>query len=225
MRRPGILALLLLLAASGASPTAAVSQTLTLEDARTLLRERNANVLAGRATVEQTELLDAQARTLLRPSVQASATYTLRDREIAFDSPNIYAPLGPYLEVVRDQLAPNDPALIDPQLLAGSPGQSAIIQFRHDVRGALTVTQSLFNARALSLIEQAHLMMRQSRNAVDQTVYQLEGALIQAFFAAVGLQRFEAIAERNLAMATLQWERAQASYELGVGNLFDLGSV
>lgn len=209
----------MLLVAAGVQ---AQERTLTLAEARALLRSQNLSVQAAAQGVSQTSLLTDQARTLLRPRLEATASYTLRDQEIAFETPNVYAPLVPFLQEVRDQFGATNPDLFDPQDLLGGGGEPAIIQQRHDVRGSVTLTQSLFNIRALPLLRQAEIAIEQAQNGVDQTAWQLEGGLLDAWFAACTLQRYVEITQQNRQIAQLNADRAQTTFELGVGNLFEV---
>jgi len=214
-------------ASAQATPDTAVSRhgqgyaTLTLDQARETLRENSYQIRLAESQVGEAEIYVDQARALLLPRVEASANYTFNGRQVEFELPNVYEPILPFLDVVRTDVAPNNPDLFDPSVLV-QPTEAAIIVPRHDVRGSVTVTQSIYNARAFPLLRQAYLTIDQARSGIDQTAYQLEGALIQAYFAACTLRQFIEINERNLELVTIAAERAQIAHEEGIGNLFEL---
>ncbi len=194
--------------------------TLTLDEARELLLANSDDVELAERAAERAELYIDRARSLLRPTVQVTGSYTLYDREIEFELGNPYEPLIPYLDAVR-AANPDNPDLFDPSVLAQG-GEPATIQPRHEVRGGLTVSQSLFNARAFPLLQQAYLVIDQADNGVDQTRYQLGSVLEQAWFMACTLRRFVDIAEGQEEIARLTHERLQGLFDEGVGNLFEV---
>lgn len=193
---------------------------MTLAEARELLWANSEDVELAERAAERAELYIDRARSLLRPTVEVTGSYTLYDREIEFEIGNPYEPIIPYLEAVRAS-NPDNPNLFDPSVLTEG-GEPATIQPRHEVRGGLTVTQSLFNARAFPLLRQAYLVIDQADNGVDQTRQQLGGVLEQAWFMASTLRRFVEIAEQNEELARLTHERLQGLFEEDVGNLFEV---
>jgi hypothetical protein len=63
--------------------------------------------------------------------------------------------------------------------------------------------------KALPLLRQAEIAIEQAQNGVDQTVWQLEGGLLEAWFAACTLQRYVEITQQNREIAQLNAERAR----------------
>lgn len=201
---------------------ASAQQTLSLPDAMDQLEQRNLQVEVAEQTVRQAEELRRQALALLRPNVNLSAAYTLRDEEIELDFGNPFAPLAPFLEAVYSEHSAAYPDLFDPAVLTESSSEPQIVQYRHDVMGSITIDQSLYNARALPFIRQARIGIRQAENAVELVLYQLQGAVTQAYFAAVLQQRLIEVAERSVELARLANERARIAFEEDVGNRFEV---
>jgi len=211
MRR-SLLVLLFLLVV----PNASAQAVFTLEDALAAVDDTLAFDAAD-VRVAQADEVRRQALALLRPSVSASGTYTLRNREVELEFGNPLAALVPYLEAVRS-VAPDLP---DPAVLS-QPGEPQIVQYRHDLVGSISVDQSLFNARALPFIRQARIGIRSAENAAEVIRYELRGVVTQAYFAAVLQKRLVDVASRNAALAALAHDRAVAAFELGVGNRFEV---
>lgn len=200
--------------------TAAEAQTtLTLADAREILRENAWSVRIAREDIPSAETLTDTARAVLLPSITATGSYTLRDEEIAFDAGAAFQGLAPWLDTVATGFPE---AGLPPAAEAFGGGGASVVQPRHDVRGSLTFTQTLFNARAFPLLDQAHITIDRAQNGVDVAAWQLEDALLDAWFAATNLQQYIAITERNLALAQVNHERANAAFEEGVGTLFEV---
>jgi outer membrane protein len=201
-----------------ALPAAASAQSvLSLDDARQAARDHSWDLAAAESALAQAEILLDSARAVLLPRVEATASYTYNGTEVTFDVPNPLEPLIPYLTAVRDGL---DPSLPDPTLFGGT-GEPSTIQFRHDVRGSLSATQTLFNPRAFPLRRQAFRTIDLARHASAQIEQGLDGVVIDAFFGACAAQRFIRIAERNVELARLSAERTVAAQEAGVGNRFE----
>lgn len=206
------------------SPTPASAQrTLTLADAMELLEEENLDVSIADNRVEQADDMRRQALSMLRPTINLSAAYTLRDEEIELDFGNPFEPLAPFLDAVYSEHAADYPDLYDPATLTQpTSGGGDIVQYRHDVSGSLTIDQSLYNARALPYIRQARIGVRQAENGRELVLHNLRGAVTQSYFAAVLQHRFVDVAERNVELARLAHESAVIAYEEDVGNRFEI---
>lgn len=222
---PGLVALAALLAAPGtvllAAPgTASAQSILTLDEAVEQLDETSLDVEASRLNIEYAERQQAQAYALILPNIQLDASYQLNDQEIEFDVPSPYEPILPFLQNVYDN-NPDDPELFDPSVLVQG-GEPTVVQNRHDVSGSITVTQSLFNMRALPAIRLVQQNVDIAAQGVDQTRYQLEGAVIQAYFGALLSKRVIEVREQNVELVQLAYDRAVAAFETEVGTRFDV---
>jgi len=210
-------------AASGAAPDATAQEdthgrVITLEDARQMLRANSYQVQIAREQIEQTELLMNSARAVLLPNVSATGNFTFNDIAVEFDFPNPLVPLVPYLSEVRNQL---NPELTDPAVF-GAPGEPSTISPRSQLTAALVATQTLYNARAFPLLRQARTSIEMAELGVEATAYQLEQAVLDTYFAAIGLQRFIEISEQNLELSRVNVDRTIAAFEEGVGTQFDV---
>ncbi len=198
--------------------SAQATRVISLEDARSIVRQENYSVQISEEQVLQTELLLDSARAVLLPNVSASAAFTFNDIEVDFAFPNPLAPTIPYLTAVRDNLDPNLP---DPSVF-GAEAPPQVIQPRTQLTGNLVVQQTIYNARAFPLLRQAHASIALAEMGVEQTAFQLERSVVDAYFAALGLQRFVDISRQNVELAQIALERAEASFDVGVGNRFDV---
>ncbi|TVR01402.1 MAG: TolC family protein [Deltaproteobacteria bacterium] len=201
---------------------------LTLDEARQELVRNNPSFSIAQRTLEQTALLERQARAILLPFVNVTGQYVLNDEELRFEFPNVYAPLTPYLDTVFDgspelqQFYADNPDVPDPRQLAGETGDPSVIQYRHEVRGIGTVRQTLFNARAFPLLRLAELSQSQAEIGSDVLARELDAALIELYFTAEGLRRMTEIAERNLELARMVEEQTRIAFEEGVGARFEM---
>lgn len=211
-------ALVCVLALISSAPAVAQS-SLSLDEARAQLRENAWAVRIAQEDIPSAETLTDTARAVLLPSVTASAVYTLRDEAIEFDGASAFEGLAPWLDTVATE-HPDAGLPLASDAFGG--GGSSVVQPRHDLRGSLTFTQTLYNARAFPLLDQAHITIARAQNGVDVAAWQLEDALLDAWFAATNLQQYIAITERNLELARVNHERANAALEEGVGTLFEV---
>jgi outer membrane protein TolC len=217
LRLPTFLALAASLLAV-ATPALAQERVIALEEARAAVRANNFQVAIAREQIGQTQTLLDSARAVLLPNVSLSSAFTFNDIEVEFAFPNPLAPIVPYLSEVRDQL---NPELIDPAVF-GAEGEPSVIQPRTQFTTTLVATQTLFNARAFPLLAQARRSIEIAELGVEATAYQVERAVIETYFAAVGLQRFVEISRQNLELSGLTLESTRAAFEEGVGTQFDV---
>lgn len=197
------------------SPDATI---LTLEQARQLLTARNWDYALAQTEAGRADLVRGRVRAGVLPSLSLDAAYTLNDDQIEFAFPNIYAPLAPYLNAV----AASNPELPDPSFLTQAEAQPAVVQFRHDYRAIATLTQTLFNARVYPAFDLATLTQVRAEQGLETAELELQGALTQMYFGAVGFQRFIGISERGVELAQIQLDRARVALEEGVGDEFEV---
>jgi outer membrane protein TolC len=147
---------------------------------------------------------------------------------VTFTQSNPYAPLLPYFNSVYDndpelqQFFVDNPDVPDARILAQQTFEPAVIVNQHDYRFTLTLSQTLYNARAFPLLDQAELALASAESGVEVVTYQLEGALLQLYFNAVTFQRVIEAAQRNLDLARLALDRAQVALEEDVGSQFEV---
>lgn len=204
------------------------NEPLTLEEARQLLREHSLVLQQLDRTIDQTALLEAQARAIVRPTVNLTALYTLHDQEVTLDFPNVYAPLLPYLDSVAgqdpalDQFFSDNPGFPDARALASMPSEPTVVQRRHDVRAVATVTQPVFNARAFPALRMARLAQSQARLAREEVLEELDSALVSLFYQAVRVSQLREILAQNVELTQLLLEERQIEAELGTGAAFEI---
>lgn len=212
----------LLLGIVVAAPAAAQERILSLAEAMDVLDAQSLQLDAAEQSIDQANALRRQALAMIRPTVNLSATYTLRDEEIEFGYPNPYAPLAPYLDTVYQEHGATNPALYDPSVLYATSSEPEVVQYRHDIGATLAVDQSLYNARAMPYIRQARIGVRQAENGVELVRYQLRAAVLDTYFAAVMQQRVAEVSERNVELARIALDAAERELEAGVGTQFDV---
>lgn len=197
------------------------ARVLTLGEALAQLEETNLDVAAAAQQVEVAEMQLRQARTVIYPTLALDAVYTLNDDEVSFGGGNPYTPIEPYITAVYDEFGEarglDDPA----ELLAFEPA-GGIAQNRHDVRGSLTIEQTLFNARSRAGVRLIDARVGVAEAGVEQARYLLTEPLIEAYYGAVLAQRVVDIRERERALAALALERAEVALVSEVGNRFEV---
>ena len=204
------------------STQAAAQSTLTLDQALEQLDTSSLDMEAARLNIVYAERQQARAYALILPNVQLDAVYQLNDQEITLDFPSPYGPILPFLETVFEEYgADPERELFDPNTLVDG-GAPTVVQNRHDVSGSISVTQSLFNYRALPAIRLVRLNVDMAEQGVDQTRYALEGAVLQAYFSAVFAKRLIEVRAGNAELVELAYERAVAAFESEVGTRFDV---
>jgi len=221
--------LILALGCLSAQPTAHAQEraSITLGEAGSILVERSRDLAISELSIEQARLLRDQARSVLLPNLNLGFQYTFRDTEVEFDLPNFYAPLLPYLEPVYtaanlEQFFEDNPDVPDARLLARAEAEPSIIQFQHDYRFDATLYQTIFDWRALSLLDQAATTLAQAENGREQLLYQLQGGLEALYFDAVSLRRLVELGEGNVELTEIDFQRATGAYEEEVGNRFEM---
>ena len=226
---PASIALLLLgccaLAAHAQAPPD--GRALTLDEARTLMWDNNVDLRQLDVSIEQAALLEAQARALVLPTLRVVGVYTLNDDELQFAFPNLYAPLLPYLDSVYgadpglETFFQDNPGFPDARDLARAEASPSVIQYRHDLRAIVTLTQPVFNARAFPAYRMARIVQQQSRIGRALAADGIDAALTQLYYEALRLQGFVRLREANLALAQTLLAQATIAREEGVGTAFD----
>ena len=209
-------------------PEGDTNRVLQLDEAIELLMASSTMLAITDESIREAKTLEDQAYTIWYPRVNLTAIYTLNDKEVSFDSPNPYAPLGPYLESVYASdpslasfFAAN-PAMPDARGLAAMPGSSATIKERHSYRLVGTVTQTLFNARAFPLLDMAEIAVERAENGKQQATYELKRGVIQLYFGAVTFKRLIEVSRRNVELSRLNVDTAQAMLDVDLGLKFEV---
>lgn len=208
-------------------------RVVTLEEARTLLRENNTTLRTNTSVIEQVRLLERQATGVFLPTANVSLSYIYNGQEIVFQQPNTYTPLLPYLEVT----AATHPGELDLALAAAraqAPGfpdarelgreqfEPAVIQFHHDFRFNASIRQTIFNMRAFPLLDMADISIAQAEQGQEQIDYQLQSTLQQLYFNAVLMQRRVDLARRNVELTRIDLKRAQDLLAADAGVKFEV---
>lgn len=199
--------------------SASAQSVLTLEEAIETAREENRQVEIARANIDSAATYLDIARNVFVPALNASGQYTFYDQEVAFAGGNPYEPILPYLEVIE---ANNPGADLPPSEAFAGGGGEQVIQPRNEIRGAVTLTQNMYNSRAFSLRRQADIQQVMAANGIEEAQYAIEGLVIDAYFVACAQQRFIEIARQTVENTQTTYERAVALQELGVGTLFEV---
>ena len=210
--------LCLALGAVAAPAAAQSSRVLSLEEALELLEQSNFDVRRAALSIAQVALLEEQAQSLWRPTVNIRGAYTFFDSESLFELPDVYTPIAPYLATVAAE-HPELPALED-QL--GAPPEPETIRHQHDVRATATVTQPLFNPMVRPLRAQAEAAIREAEAGRDEAVFALTAGVQELYFGALAQSRFVDAAERNLALAELNLHRVSLARDEQIAGEFEV---
>lgn len=203
-------------------------EVLTLQRAREVMSERNFELEINRQAIEQAALLEDQALALVLPSLDIAGSLIIREEETVIEFGNTYAPLLPYLESVYamdtslEQYFQDNPGIPDARMLAQLPSEPMTVTNQIDWQVTATLTQTIYNARAFPLLDQAEIMLSQAETVYEAVEFELIGALYRLYFNAVRYARLIEAAERNIDLAALTLERAQVAYEEDVGNRFEV---
>jgi outer membrane protein TolC len=203
-------------------------RVLTLQEAQQQLLDASFELRLNEQTLNQVKLLETQALSIWIPTISVAARYTLRDQEITLAFPNPLSALTPYLDSVYQgdpalqQLLAQNPQIPDARVLASTPSEPSVVQFRHNYQLVGTVSQTLFNARAFPLLNLADLSVLRAQHAKQEIAYQLNAALNQLYFNAVQFRRLIRVSQRNAQLARIPLERATAAADAGVGNRFEV---
>lgn len=201
---------------------------MSLQEARVQLSEASRDLTIARHRVSQAQLLEDQARSVLMPSFNIQFSYTFRDSEVEFGFPNVYAPLAPYLDVVYNAspelqaFLEDNPEIPDARALAAIPPSSDVVVQRHDYQTHFTVFQTVFDMRALALLDQAETTLEQAEAGEAVARSQLDGALVGLYFEALRARRFVEVAIGNSEIARIEFDRAQTAFDENVGNRFEV---
>lgn len=198
------------------TPPAAMAEALTLDAARAALHTSNADAARAEVAIERVATARARARAGWMPSVDLEAFAMVNDREQTLDIDNPYAPLEPWLRAAEASGAPDPTALIE------APGTSLVSQHQLDAGATLTVTQPLWSPGARAAASVADAAVDLAGASRDEVLWQLDAALIDLWFGAVALDRRIEVAEGNVELARIRYERATRADDLGVGVAFEI---
>ena len=171
-------------------------RTLQLSEARRLVRSQNFDVKLAATRVQEADGIIRQAFSMVLPSVIASGTYTINDREVS-------ASFG------GGQGAP--------------PGASTdfLIQPKTDYRWNITASLRL-NARALPLVQQAYTQQSLANIRVEALKDELDFAVTQSYYNLLTLKRVLDISKTQLKSRKRVLEATRKRSEAGVASDYEL---
>jgi multidrug efflux pump subunit AcrB/outer membrane protein TolC len=171
-------------------------RTLRLTEARELVRSRNFDVKLAATRVQEADGIIRQAFSMVLPSVIASGTYTVNDREVS-------------TSFGGGQGAP--------------PGASTefLIQPKTDYRWNITASLRL-NARALPLVQQAYTQQSLANIRVEALKDELDFAITQAYYNLLTLKRVVDISKTQLKSRKRMLEATRKRSEAGVASDYEM---
>jgi outer membrane protein TolC len=199
----------------------AASSVLTLEQAQREANQRNADLGAARARLEQARELSRKAWSGSLPQISAGGTYTYNSAEAKIALPTGYyvrdvgVPQGPPHDPSREPDISNPPGAQTTYIMVPSGLVEAEIQKRHQFGGQVQLSQALL-APALWLgIANAGRAEDLSALGVESARREVLFAATRLYYGAVGLKEAAAVQERLL-QANVEHERdARVRYEAG----------
>lgn len=194
----GVLLLVLL-------PGRADASSITLDDAIAAAEQNNLNMALAREQTVQTETLRLQAISLLTPSLSGQLGWNYSELEdVTLD----------FAETLPDELS----SFVDED----SFGDPIVVQQQEYWSGNLTVSQSLFNARAFPAWSAANRNIDAARSSEAWTMNQLRGAVASAYYQLALIRRSLPLAEQAVALAEKQQLLAERRVTSGDATQRDL---
>lgn len=172
------------------------AKSVTLEEAWQAAEDNNPTLQLQREVAIQTGTLRGKAYSTLSPRVDASATYVINSREIAFD-PTENIP----------------PDVID---LIGVETEPMVVQQKTFWQGEVGVSQRLFNGTAVPLLNSAYQLTNAANSDVSTTRQQIRAGVAQTYYGLLTAQEGVAVAEIGVQTAEHQLELATRQREAGL---------
>ncbi len=180
-----------------------VERTLSLEEARELVRQQHYDVQLAQTRVEVADATIRQAYAAVLPTITASANYTIfqeeRTAELGLDG---------FFQDMQQQEPDEGPTEI-------------IIQPRTDFQWSLSATLNL-NFRAWPAIRQSYANQSLANTEVEVVREALDEAVIQAYFNLLLMRRTIDLANQQVLSAQTLFEATQRRLDAGVTTEFEL---
>lgn len=186
-------------------PTRADASPITLDDAITAAEQNNISMALAREQTIQTETLRLQAISLLTPSLSGQIGWNYSELEdVTLD----------FAEMLPEDLS----SFLDED----SFGDPVVVQQQEYWSGNLTVSQSLFNARAFPAWSAANRNIDAARSSEVWTMVQLRGSVASAYYQLALIRKSLPLAERAVTLAERQQVLAERRVASGDATQRDL---
>ncbi len=182
-------------------PGIEAARTLTLSEARDLVREQNYDVKLAATRVDEAASSIQQAYSILFPNVSASGSYIIHDQEITTS-------FGP-----SDGGGGQLPEGVDTEIL---------IQPKTEYRWNLAANIRLINARAIPLIKQAYKRKELADKQVEVLRDELDFAAIRLYYNLLTVRRVVELSAEQLEARRRERRTNQKRLDRGVINQFEM---
>lgn len=202
----------------------ALAQTppvLTLDQALTQAAERNLDLKAARARLDQAHQLSWKAWSGYLPQLSAGGTYSYSNLEAKIALPtgyyvrNVGIDVGPPFDPNQPVSIDNPPGLPTPYTLVPSGMAEAVIQEQHQFAGQLQATQGLLLPALWPAIHNAALAEQLTELTTENIRREVLFATAQLYFGAAGLQQALAVQEQLLEVNLKHEADAKVRHGLG----------
>ncbi|MFN7135522.1 MAG: TolC family protein, partial [Myxococcales bacterium] len=196
---------------------------LTFDEALAAAEERNLDLKAAQARLDQANELSRRAWAGYLPQLSVGGQYTYNSVEARLSLPTGYN----IRDVGVPTSGPSDPSL--PPSVDNPPGQptnltmvpagfaEAVIQRHHTFGGQVQLQQALIAPQLWPAISNAYLAQSAARLNVENARREILFAAAQLYYGAAGLKESLAAQERMLEAQSQHVKDAKARYELGAG--------
>jgi outer membrane protein TolC len=201
--------------------TQAPLPVLTLEEALEEAHQKNPDLQAAQARLEQARALSRKAWAGYLPQASVGGTYLYNSVEARIAMPAGYYirdmgnPIGPPFDPSLPVSPENPPGQPTPYTLVPAQMVESIIQRHHQLNGQLEVSQGLVLPALWSAIQGASLAEQAAGHGLESARQELLFAVAQLYYSAEGLREAVGIQQEVLDV-NLQHERdAETRYRLG----------
>ncbi|MBI3183958.1 MAG: TolC family protein [Myxococcales bacterium] len=194
---------------------------LTLEQAQREANQRNADLGAARARLDQARELSSKAWAGYLPQLTAGGAYTYNSVEAKIALPtgyyirNVYVPQGPEFDPSREPGIDNPPGAPTPYLMVPSGLMEAVIQKQHQFAGQVQLGQAVVAPALWFAIANAGRAEDLSELSIEAARREVLFGATRLYYGAVGLEEATALQERLLQANAEHEKDAKVRFEAG----------
>jgi outer membrane protein TolC len=201
---------------------ARAQRPLALEEALSLAREKNRDLIAARATLAASDAGVEQAWAGLLPIVTAQGTYTHNNKEVTLDLAAQNQALLSLSEVLKQNATSNDVMValqqFQDQLQAQTSGPPPVIQNQEQLDGILAANVPLIAPAAWASLSAARRQREASDANYESTVASVLVRVAQSFYAAAGADELLKVRKHAIEVAKETLANAEVRLQSGMVN-------
>lgn len=182
----------------------ATADAVTLDEAWKAAEAHNLDLRLLHEQTRQVETLRLQASALVQPKVVAGASYTINEKEIVFDSTEMF-----------DAEAMFESFGIDPETVGYEAPEPIVVQQKEYLAWNASVVQPLFDATAIPLMRAAKHTVAAQRETEASTRVMVRAGVARAYWGVLLTREAVAISEQALANAKAHEQLAAVQVTAG----------